>query len=349
LLRSSHRAIIIGDGIDDKMIMKEKTIGPINSPGMKAPSVSIIVPCLNEEATLNETHTRLTSVLSRNPDGYEILYIDDGSSDNTAQLLAKIQESDTHVRVLGFARNFGHQIAVTAGIDHANGDGVILIDADLQDPPELIPEMVELWRQGYDVVYGQREEREGETVFKRLTAKLFYKCINCLSEIPIPLDTGDFRLMDRRVVDVLRHMPESDRFIRGMVSWVGFRQTPIRYKRQARVAGETKYPLTKMVRFALDGMTSFSRVPLKLAGILGLLSCSLAMLGIVYSLVIRLLTDNWEPGWTTLMLVVLFLGGAQLMCLGIIGEYVGRTFMEGKRRPLYVVREKLGFQEDTET
>ncbi len=226
---------------------------------------------------------------------------------------------------------------------------MVLIDADLQDPPELIPEMVALWRQGFDVVYGQREQRAGETFFKRFTARLFYKCINRLSEIPIPLDTGDFRLMDRRVVDVLRDMPEKDRFIRGMVSWVGFRQTPIRYKRQARVAGETKYPLTKMIRFALDGITSFSRIPLKVAGILGLLSCSLALVGIVYSLVVRLLTDNWEPGWTTLMLVVLFLGGAQLMCLGIIGEYVGRTFMEGKRRPLYVIRETSGFgaKEDT--
>ncbi len=305
--------------------------------------VTAVVPCFNEEAAISKTHARLSKVLTSLSCEHEIVYVNDGSRDRTACLLAELQESDSHVRVVSLSRNFGHQIAVTAGIELASGDGVVLIDADLQDPPELIPEMVALWRQGFDVVYGQREQRAGETFFKRFTARLFYKCINRLSEIPIPLDTGDFRLMDRRVVDVLRDMPEKDRFIRGMVSWVGFRQTPIRYKRQARVAGETKYPLTKMIRFALDGITSFSRIPLKVAGILGLLSCSLAFVGIVYSLVVRLLTDNWEPGWTTLMLVVLFLGGAQLMCLGIIGEYVGRTFMEGKRRPLYVIRETLGF------
>lgn len=325
--------------------MKDQNIGAIMSRNVDSPTVSIIIPCLNEEATLVETHGRLANVLSSISYGYEIIYINDGSKDNTSCILTEMSSSDPHVKVISFSRNFGHQTAVTAGIDHASGDAVVLIDADLQDPPELIPKMLELWRQGYDVVYGQREERAGETFFKRFTARLFYKCINRLSEIPIPLDTGDFRLMDRRVVDVLRNMPENDRFIRGMVSWVGFKQTPIRYKRQARVAGETKYPLTKMVRFALDGITSFSRIPLKVAGILGFLSCSLALVGIVYSLVVRLLTDNWEPGWTTLMLVVLFLGGAQLMCLGIIGEYVGRTFMEGKRRPLYVIRETLGFDE----
>lgn len=313
-----------------------------DDPGL----ISVVIPCYNEEAVLRETHQRLTEVLAVLQGDYELIYVDDGSRDKTLLYLTEIQHSDEHILVINFARNFGHQIAVTAGIDHARGDVVIVIDADLQDPPELIPDMIATWRQGYDGVYAQREEREGETIFKRLTAKVFYQFINRLSEIPIPLDTGDFRLMDRALAQVLRDMPEHDRFVRGMVSWAGFNQTAIRYKRQARAAGETKYPLTRMIRFALDGITSFSRVPLRAAGFLGLAACTISVVGIVYSLLVRLFTDRWEPGWTTLMLVILLLGGVQLICLGIIGEYVGRTYMEGKQRPLYVVRKKLGFKEE---
>ena len=305
--------------------------------------LSIVIPCYNEEEVIKTTHARLTCVLEKITADFELIYVDDGSRDSTAQLLCQLQKSDSRVRVILLSRNFGHQMATTAGIEYSIGDGVVLIDADLQDPPELIQDMVEKWSQGYDVVYGVRSERIGESAFKLWTAKAFYRLINYLSDVTIPLDTGDFRLMDRRVVKALSAMPERDRFLRGMVSWVGFRQIPLPYQRDKRLAGVSKYPFWKMVRFASDGILSFSLVPLRLAIWFGFCALALAFLGIIYALVVRLFTSNWQPGWALLFIGILSMGGVQLIFLGVIGEYIGRIYREEKRRPLYIVREHLGF------
>ncbi len=307
-------------------------------------SLSVIVPCCNEQAVIAASHARLCGALDSVSDlDWEILYVDDGSADGTLDELREIQAADGRVRVLSLSRNFGHQIAVSAGLAAASGAAVVLIDADLQDPPELIPQMLARWREGVDVVYGEREARAGETRFKRWSASLFYRLLNRLSNTPIPVDTGDFRLMDRRVVDAVLAMPERDRFLRGMVAWTGFRQEPLRYQRAARAAGKSKYPLRRMLRFAADGLLSFSLVPLRLAVYLGLLASGLALLGIGYALALRLFTEVWVPGWTLLFIAVLFLGGVQLLFLGVIGEYLGRVYWEVKRRPLYLIKERLGF------
>ena len=306
--------------------------------------LSVVIPCYNEEAVVVETHRRLGDALAAmDVERYEVLYVDDGSRDATPALLRQLHERDERVRVLRFSRNFGHQIAVTAGIEHAAGDAVVLIDADLQDPPEVIGDMLARWREGYDVAYGLRTDRPGETAFKRATAKWFYRVLNRLSETEIPLDVGDFRLMDRRVADALVAMPERARFVRGMVSWVGFRQVAVPYRRAERFAGETKYPLFKMLRLAVDGLTSFSLVPLRVATWVGFAASGVAMFGIVFALGVRLFTREWVPGWAALFVAVLFIGGVQLVALGIVGEYVGRIYAEVKRRPLYLLQERLGF------
>lgn len=308
--------------------------------------LSIVVPCYNEEEVIRETHRRLTQVLSQpGLPKFEVIYVDDGSRDQTPLILRELQYADPHVRVVLLSRNFGHQLAVSAGMEDARGDAVVLIDADLQDPPEVIPIMLQRWAEGYHVAYGQRAERAGETAFKVGTAKLFYRLLNRLTDTEIPLDTGDFRLMDRRVIDAIGSMPERDRFIRAMVSWVGFRQIAVPYQRSPRLAGESKYPLKKMVRFAFDGITSFSRAPLTVAAYLGTTSAALALIGILYAIGMRLFTNHWVAGWTLLFIAVLFMGGVQMMCLWLIGEYVGRIFGEVKRRPLYLVQDRLGFQE----
>jgi glycosyltransferase involved in cell wall biosynthesis len=309
--------------------------------------ISVVVPCYNEEKVIVETNGQLVATLAA-LEGYdfEIIYVDDGSSDATAHMLRTIQNLNNRVRLVRLSRNFGHQLAVSAGLKHAAGDAVVIIDADLQDPPEVIPEMVARWRDGYHVVYGMRSERSGETAFKLWTAKLFYRLINRLSKIQLPLDVGDFRLLDRRVVDVLLSMPERDRFLRGMVSWIGFRQVAVMYARAQRRAGESKYSLFKMLQFAADGVISFSLTPLRLALWVGFLSIGLAFGGILYALIIRLYTNDWVRGWTSIFTAVLFIGGAQLVTLGIIGEYIGRIYAEVKRRPLYVVEERLGFGAD---
>ena len=307
--------------------------------------LSVIVPCFNEEQVIEETHRRLVTTLSSVPElAFELFYIDDGSGDTTPEILRGLQEADPRVRVIVLSRNFGHQIAITVGIEHASGDAVVVIDADLQDPPEVILEMLDRWRQGVDVAYGVRSEREGETAFKLWTAKAFYRFVNRLSDVVMPLDAGDFRLMDRKVVIALMDMPERDRFVRGMVAWVGFRQDPVYYRRAARLEGETKYPLKKMLRFATDGILSFSLVPLRLAVYMGITTSGLALLGILYSVALRLFTDVWVPGWTLLFITVLFLGGVQLLFLGVMGEYLGRIYGEVKRRPLYLVKERHGFK-----
>lgn len=313
------------------------------------PLISVILPCLDEEAVLAETLARLDRMAAGLPDcGFEFIFVDDGSRDRTAEILRDAAARDDRVRVLRFARNFGQQIAVSAGIEIASGDAVVLMDADLQDPPEIVARMIERWREGFDVVYGTRSSRKADSTLKRATARLFYMIINRLSEVPIPSDTGDFRLMSRAVVNVLRQMPERHRFIRGMVSWVGFRQTSLGYDRPERFAGSTKYPLRKMIRFAADGILSFSIRPLQLSIALGLLAAGLALVGIGYALFMRIFTSTWVEGWTALMIAVLFLGGVQLLCLGILGEYVGRIYSEVKRRPLYVIAERMGFEDTPE-
>jgi glycosyltransferase involved in cell wall biosynthesis len=312
--------------------------------------LSVVIPCFNEELVMRETHRRMVGVLGGLPDlDYELIYVDDGSRDRTAQILKELQRGHERVRVIRLSRNFGHQIAVTAGLESAAGDAVVIIDADLQDPPEVISDMVEKWRDGFHVAYGVRTERTGETRFKLWTAKTFYRLINQLSDTEIPLDTGDFRLMDRKVVDALLKMPERDRFLRGMISWIGFRQAPVHYRREPRFGGRSKYPLMKMVRFATDGILSFSIVPLKLAVWIGFASIGLAIAGIILAVLERLykLYDiNIGRGWASLFIAVLFMGGVQLLTLGIIGEYLGRIYTEVKRRPLYVVQERLGFEKE---
>lgn len=311
--------------------------------------LSVIVPCFNEEAVLRSTHQRLTEVLrALNHLRFEIIYVDDGSRDQTQNILAELQAQNPEVRVLRLSRNFGHQIAVTAGLEQATGNAVVVIDADLQDPPEVIPEMVQRWLEGNHVAYGSRIARAGESRFKLWTAKAFYRLINRLSDTRIPVDTGDFRLMDRKVVDVLMAMPERGRFLRGMVSWIGFRQVAVPYHRAPRPAGESKYPLFKMLSFAMDGIISFSVLPLKLAVWTGIVAIWMAVIGILVAVFVRLfaLYDlQLGRGWASLFVAVLFMGGIQLVSLGIIGEYLGRIYTEVKRRPLYAVEERLGFQQ----
>lgn len=277
--------------------------------------------------------------------GVEFIYVDDGSRDDTPAVLYELSVSDPRVRGIRLSRNFGHQIATTAGIENAAGDAVVIIDADLQDPPQVIEEMVARWREGYHVAYGQRIERAGETPLKLWAARTFYRWMNRLSRVQLPLDTGDFRLMDRAVVEALSRMPERDRFLRGMVSWVGFRQIAVPYRRDARYAGESKYPLFKMLRFASDAVFSFSFTPLRLAIWTGFLAIFLALAGIAWAVVLRFFFDpsHWVRGWASLFVAILFMGGVQLISLGIIGEYVGRIYGEVKQRPLYFVRERFGF------
>lgn len=309
--------------------------------------ISIVVPCYNEEPVILETHRRLAAVAAGlAPTRCEFVYVDDGSGDKTLEILRQIQAGCADARVVGLSRNFGHQIATTAGIEHAAGDAVVVIDADLQDPPEVIPEMVGRWLDGYDVVYGLRTERPGETWFKLWTARTFYRLLGRASRIQIPSDVGDFRLMSRRAVDALLAMPERDRFLRGMVSWVGFRQVAVLYQRAPRLAGESKYPLMKMIRFAVDGILSFSFTPLRLAMWTGFGAMGMAFVGIVYAILLRLYTHDWVRGWASIFVAVLFVGGVQLVCLGIVGEYIGRIYEEVKQRPLYFVQERLGFGQE---
>jgi len=309
------------------------------------PTLSVVAPCFNEEGVLYELYRRISQVLDGSGESWELVLVNDGSRDRTLEIMRELHAQDERVKVVDFARNFGHQIAVTAGMDYAQGDAVVLIDADLQDPPELILEMLAKWREGYEVVYAIRAERKGETWFKEFTAKAFYRIIYKITDIDIPMDTGDFRLMDRKVVNALKTMHEKHRFMRGMSVWVGFRQTGVKYVRAERYAGETKYPLKKMLKFAMDGITSFSYFPLQVATYFGFAAALLAVLGILVTIVLRLSGSHAFFGQATTLVSVLFLGGVQLICLGIIGEYLGRIYDEVKGRPLYIVREALGFDE----
>jgi glycosyltransferase involved in cell wall biosynthesis len=310
-----------------------------------SPMLSVIVPCFNEAEVIEHTHQRLAAALEKITPDFEIIYVDDGSRDRTAELLREIQAVSSRAKVIRLSRNFGHQIAVSAGLEYARGQAVVLIDADLQDPPEVIADMMAKWREGFHVVYGQRTERSGETKFKLWTARAFYRLINRLSEVPIPLDTGDFRLMDRAAVDALLRMRERHRLLRAMTSWVGFRQTAVLYSRAERFAGTSKYPLRKMLALAIDGIVSFSAVPLKIVTSVGLAFSALSVLGIIYAIVQRLWTDNWVPGWTLIFIAVMLIGGLQFIFLGVMGEYIGRIYSEAKDRPLFLVMEELGFEQ----
>jgi glycosyltransferase involved in cell wall biosynthesis len=307
--------------------------------------LSVVIPCFNEEQALRKTHHRVVACLKEFQPSFEVIYVDDGSTDSTPDILRELQARDERVRVVRFSRNFGHQVAITAGLECASAQAVVVLDADLQDPPEVIQQFVEKWLDGYDVVYGVRSERDGETRFKRATASFFYRLMGRLSDVPIPVDTGDFRLMDRRVVGAMLSMPERDRFVRGMVSWLGFSQIGVPYHREARKDGVTKFSFFKMIRFAMDAIFSFSILPLRIATWLGFFASGLSILGILTVLVDKYLAvSGMVKGWTSTFIAVLFIGGVQLICIGIIGEYVGRIYGESKRRPLYVVRERLGFE-----
>lgn len=300
---------------------------------------SIIAPIYNEKENLPELYRRVTEVMDSTNEPWELILVDDGSSDGSTNDIRELAKKDDHVRPVIFARNFGHQIAITAGWDYARGEAVVIIDADLQDPPELILEMAKKWKEGYEVVYAVRAEREGESWFKLWTASLFYRLIDRITDVKIPLDVGDFRLMDRKVVDVLKQMRERHRFPRGMSAWVGFKQIGVEYKRAARVAGETKYPFRKMFRLALNAVTSFSYFPLQVATFFGFISAGIAIFAMPIVIYLRASGSQAFFGQASTLLAVLFLGGVQLISLGILGEYIGRLYDEAKGRPLYIVRE----------
>ncbi|AXM87709.1 glycosyltransferase [Anoxybacillus ayderensis] len=309
---------------------------------------SVVIPVYNEALVIRETYKRLKRVMEQTDGAYELLFVNDGSKDETLDMLKELAVRDDTVKYLDFSRNFGHQIAITAGMDYASGEAIVIIDADLQDPPELILEMIEKWKEGYDVVYAKRTKRKGETFFKKATAYAFYRLLQAATEIDIPLDTGDFRLIDRKVRDELVGMRERSRFVRGLVSWVGFKQTAIEYERDERFAGETKYPLKKMIRFSLDGITSFSYKPLKLASLLGFLLSFVSVVWMIAVLYLKLFTHSTVTGWSSLVMTVLFFNGVVLIMLGVIGEYIGRIYDEVKHRPLYILKESWGIRRGNE-
>jgi len=305
------------------------------------PRYSVVVPMYNEMDVIDTTYIRLTEVMKGQGESYELIFVDDGSRDSTIKVLEIASKNDNSVRIIPLSRNFGHQSAVTAGLDHALGDAVIIIDADLQDPPEVISQMIKMWQCGYDVVYGKRKERRGETFFKKFTAVLFYRLLNRLTEVKIPLDTGDFRLIDRKVCDALTSMDERNRFIRGLISWVGFTQCPIEYEREERYAGVTKYPLKKMVKFAMDGIVAFSNKPLKAAGLVGFSLVFGSSLALITMLFTRLFAnDSGITGWMFSLPLIVFVQGIVLLCIGLLGEYIGRLFDETRKRPVYILRGK---------
>ena len=305
--------------------------------------VSVVIPMYYEEEVAHTCYDRVVKVLNDIKNyTYEIIFINDGSKDKTLEILENIAKKDNNVKIISFSRNFGHQAAVTAGIKYVTGDAIVIIDADLQDPPELIPEMLELWEQGNEVIYGKRKLRKGESKFKLLTAKMFYKKLNALSDVEIPKDTGDFRLVDRKVVDTINSLPEHNKFLRGLFSWVGYKQMPFEYERKERFAGETKYPLKKMLKLASDGIISFSTKPLKLVGALGIMSIVISIILLIYALVSYIFNLNdLSAGWTSIMVAITFFSGIQLMSIWIIAEYVGRIYDETKKRPQYIIDKEI--------
>ena len=305
--------------------------------------ISVIIPMYYEEEVAEKCYEKVTETLNniKNYD-YEIICINDGSKDRTLQILENIAKKDEKLKILSFSRNFGHQCAVTAGLKFATGDAIVIIDADLQDPPELIPEMIALWENGNDVIYGKRKSRKGESPFKLLTAKMFYKTLNALSDVEIPKDTGDFRLVDKKVVDTINSLPEHNKFLRGLFSWIGYNQVPLEYERKERYAGKTKYPLRKMLKLASDGIISFSTKPLKIVGCLGILTIVLSIILLIYALISYIFKLNeLSAGWTSLMICITLFSGVQLLSLWIMSEYIGRIYDEAKQRPQYIIEKKI--------
>ena len=309
--------------------------------------VSLVIPMYYEELVAEECYKRVSKILKGLENyEYEIIFINDGSKDKTLEILEEIASKDNNVKVISFSRNFGHQAAVTAGLKEVTGDVVVIIDADLQDPPELIPKMLELWEQGNQIVYGKRKKRDGESVFKLATAKMFYKTLNALSDVDIPKDTGDFRLVDRKVVDVMNSLPEHNKFLRGLWSWIGFKQLEFEYERKERFAGKTKYPLKKMLKLASDGIISFSSKPIKLVGMLGIISIVISFAILIYALISYFCNlNNLSAGWTSLMCAITFFAGVQLLSLWIISEYIGRIYDETKGRPQYIIEKRITIDE----
>ena len=310
---------------------------------MKNKKISLVIPMYYEEKVVEECYKRVKKSLKGiNQYESEIIFINDGSKDKTLDILQSIANQDKTVKIISFSRNFGHQAAVTAGLKEVTGDAIVIIDADLQDPPELIPEMMKLWEEGNEVIYGKRKSRKGESAFKLFTAKMFYKTLNALSDVEIPKDTGDFRLVDRKVVDTINEMPEHNKFLRGLFSWVGYKQMPFEYEREERFAGETKYPLGKMLKLALDGIISFSTKPLKLLGGLGIISIFISICILIYALIsYAFKLNNLSAGWTSIMVTVTFFAGVQLVSLWIMSEYIGRIYDETKQRPQYIIDKKI--------
>lgn len=307
---------------------------------MNHPILSIVIPVYNEEQNIGLIYQRLIAATSTITDNIEIIWVDDGSTDNSLELVKSLKKTDGRNKFISFSRNFGHQVALIAGINACKGDAAVTIDGDLQDPPELIAEMYAKYKEGYKVVYAQRRSRAGENPFRNFAIKLFYRLLKKTTRVNIPLDTGDFRLMDRKIVDVLKQMPERNKFIRGQIAWAGFKQTPVYYDRDRRHGGKSNYPLMKLVRLAIDGFTSFSNFPLKLATILGFVVSGIAFILILYALYSKFQDGSIITGWTSLMISTMFIGGVQLICLGIIGEYISRMNTDVRKRPLYVIEEE---------
>lgn len=304
---------------------------------------SVIIPLYNEEEVVKECIKRVTAVCEKLDGKYEIIFVNDGSSDRTEEIVRKACAQNPSLKLINFSRNFGHQIAITAGMDHAFGDAVIVMDADLQDPPEVIPELIEKFHEGYDVVYAVRSKRKGETFFKKLTSKIFYRFLRYMCSIDIPVDTGDFRLISKKVADVMRTLTEKNRYVRGLVSWVGFKQTAVEYVREERFAGETKYPFKKMLKLSIDGITSFSSKPLTMSKNLGYLTAFAGFVYMVIVLIQKFALNRTVQGWASLVVLMLIIGGVQLIMLGVIGEYIARIFDESKNRPLYIIDDKINF------
>ena len=311
---------------------------------MENKKVSIIIPMYYEEEVAEQCYNRVKKVLDEIDYDYEIICVNDGSKDKTLEILERLAKNDNKLKIISFSRNFGHQAAVTAGLRNVSGDAIVIIDADLQDPPELIPEMLKLWEQGNEVIYGKRKTREGESHFKLFTAKMFYKVLNSLSDVEIPKDTGDFRLVDRKVVDTINKLPEHNKFLRGLFSWVGYNQKAFEYERQERFAGKTKYPLKKMLKLATDGIISFSTKPLKILGMIGIFCVFISVILIIYALISYFLKLNQlSAGWTSIMIAVTFFAGIQLISIWILSEYIARIYDESRGRPEYIIKDKINF------
>lgn len=309
---------------------------------MEKQKISVVVPMYNEEAVAKICYDRLKKVLEEINYEYEIIFVNDGSKDKTLEILEEISKNERYIKIISFSRNFGHQAAVTAGLKDTTGDAIVVIDADMQDPPELIKDMIKLWEEGNEVIYAKRKIRKGESKFKLITAKMFYDILNGLADVEIPKDTGDFRLVDKKVVEVINNLPEHNKFLRGLFSWTGFKQIPIEYERKERVAGKTKYPLKKMVKLALDGIIGFSTKPLKIIGGLGLFSILISIIILVYSVISFVFKLNQlTAGWTSIMVTVTFFTGVQLLGIWILSEYIGRIYDEVKQRPEFIISKKI--------